>query len=78
MSELPPNTPETIRAIRKRMGLTQSELAHLLGYQLRAWQLKEDRDPAKARKLMQGEFEYLLLLAGEHPVYHLAPNKKPT
>ncbi|EHR3281977.1 TPA: XRE family transcriptional regulator [Escherichia coli] len=53
------------------MGLTQTELAHKMGYQLRAWQFKEDRN--KPRRLMAGEFEYLLLLAGEHPEFILTP-----
>lgn len=76
MSELPPNTPETIRAIRARMGLTQTELANLMGYQLRAWQFKENLDPKQTRQLMGGEFEFLLLLAGEHPEYRLQKIKK--
>lgn len=76
MSVLPPNTPETIRAIRSRMGLTQTELAKSMGYQLRAWAFKEDLNPKKTRYLMAGEFEYLLLLAGEHPTLELKERQK--
>ncbi|HCB9298495.1 MULTISPECIES: hypothetical protein [Klebsiella] len=54
------------------MGLTQTELANIMGYKLRAWQFKEDTNPETARRLMDGEFEYLLLLAGEHPLYRLS------
>lgn len=78
LSDLPPNTPETIRAIRSRMNLTQTELADIMGYKLRAWQMKENTDPERTRFLVAGEFQYLLLLAGEHPDYELIPrNKKP-
>ncbi|MDV1094934.1 XRE family transcriptional regulator (plasmid) [Raoultella ornithinolytica] len=58
------------------MGLTQTELANLMGYQLRAWQFKENLDPKQTRQLMGGEFEFLLLLAGEHPEYRLQKIKK--
>lgn len=76
MNELPPNTPETIRAIRSKMGLTQTELAKTMGYQQRAWSFKEDLNPTKTRRLMDGEFEYLLLLAGEHPRFELKERLK--
>ncbi|HBT4785575.1 TPA: XRE family transcriptional regulator [Klebsiella variicola subsp. variicola] len=58
------------------MKMTQTELANLMGYQLRAWQFKENLDPKHTRHLMSGEFEFLLLLAGEHPEYRLQKIKK--
>lgn len=71
------NNADTIRAIRKRMGLTQTQLAERMGYKLKAWQVKEHHNPEKARRLMDGEFQYLLLIADEHPTLTLIPKEKP-
>lgn len=74
MTQLPPNTPETIISLRKRMGLTQTELALRMGYPLRSWQRKEAL--GKTNTLTLSEFEYLLLIADAHPQFQLQ-NKKP-
>ncbi|EPL8679411.1 XRE family transcriptional regulator [Klebsiella michiganensis] len=76
MVEVLENTPENIRLIRRDMRLTQAELAELMGYGTRAWQLKESRDADKARSLTKSEFGYLLLISGKHPDYTLTPRRE--
>lgn len=59
-------TPSGVRAMRIAAGMTQRECAERFGYQLRGWQKKEESGPS-GRALSVGEWELLLLLAGQHP-----------
>lgn len=69
MIDLTP-TPEKIKAARVSAGLTQKKAAEIFGYSLRGWQRKEETGDS-ARGLTNGEYEFLLLLANEHPNYIL-------
>jgi len=62
--------PEAVKAARKAAGLTQQAAADRFGYKLRSWQRKEEAG-ATGTALSQGEYEFLLLLAGLHPDYVL-------
>lgn len=59
-----------VKHAREAAGLTQSAAAKRFGYALRSWQGKEDDGPG-GRSLSFGEYELLLLLAGQHPDYEL-------
>ncbi|EBV3242509.1 XRE family transcriptional regulator [Salmonella enterica subsp. enterica serovar Oranienburg] len=65
------NTPENIKKLRNKMGITQTECGEIFGVSLRTWQKKEEAKTHNRLNLSKGEFEYLLLLAGEHPDYIL-------
>lgn len=65
------NTPENIKKLRNKIGLTQTECGEIFGVGLRTWQKKEEAKTHNRLNLSKGEFEYLLLLAGEHPEYIL-------
>lgn len=71
MSAIPIPTPEQVRAARLAAGLTQSLCAERFGYSLRGWQSKEDAGE-NGRWLSSGEYELLLLLAGQHPEFAMA------
>lgn len=60
-----PSTGEAVKALRLALGLKQQEIADMLGYKLSAWKAKQA--PSKERKLKQGEYNFLMLLANEHP-----------
>lgn len=64
-------TPENIKKLREKIGITQTECGKLFGVGLRTWQKKEEAKTHNRLNLSKGEFEYLLLLAGEHPDYVL-------
>ncbi|EAS2903886.1 TPA: XRE family transcriptional regulator [Salmonella enterica] len=64
------NTPENIKKLRKKIGLTQTKCGEIFGVGLSTWQKKETKT-SNQLNLSKGEFEYLLLLAGEHPEYVL-------
>lgn len=71
-----PFEPEQVASLRHRMGLTQSELADLMGVDLRTWMRKEANPEEVASKydssrLNIGETNFLLLLADEHPAWRL-------
>ena len=70
MSEIQTPTPEPVRAARIAADLTQSACAERFGYSLRRWQAKEDAGQYGST-LSLGEYELLLLLAGQHPDYTL-------
>lgn len=70
MSAIPIPTPDQVRAARIAAGMTQSACAERFGYSLRGWQAKEDAG-AGGRGLSVGEYEFLLLLAGQHPAFTL-------
>ena len=59
-------TPEQVKSARVAAGLTQRECAARMGYELRGWQKKEESG-ASSRGLTIGEYELLLMLAGQHP-----------
>jgi len=66
------NHAANIKRLRKKIGLTQKACAERFGYALRTWQAKEQEASAEnSRPLSDGEFELLLLLAGEHPSFTL-------
>lgn len=67
-------TAKQVKTAREAAGLTQAACAEIFGYALRAWQGKEDPG-AGNRGLSVGEYAFLLLLAGEHPVYDLKQKK---
>lgn len=66
---------EKIQQLRQIMGLTQTELGRVMGYDLRNWQRKEtsagDVSQYNASNLTIGESNFLLLLADAHPDYKL-------
>jgi len=66
------STPEEIKRLRVKAGLTQKETADLFGISLNYWQKKElSKDSAQNRKVSKSEYILLLLLAGEHPDFKL-------
>ena len=60
-----PPTPEEIKALRLRFGLTQTEAALLVHVKIRAWQWWESGQ----RKMPVGLWELLLIKANLHPNY---------
>ncbi|MFJ5162229.1 transcriptional regulator [Pantoea sp. NPDC088449] len=63
-----------VRELRLAAGLSQESAAERFDLSLRVWQTKEAaKNPAT---LSQGEYELLLLLAGQHPHFTLVPQKK--
>lgn len=69
------NTPENIKKLREKLGITQTECGKIFGVGLRTWQKKEEAKSHNRLSLSKMEFEYLLLLAGEHPNYILEHRK---
>ncbi|MDO8729440.1 MAG: helix-turn-helix domain-containing protein [bacterium] len=66
-------TGAEVKAMRIAAGMTQKECAERFGYQVvRSWQKKEETGPS-ARELTLGEWELLMLLAGQHPEFTLEP-----
>lgn len=65
------NEPEIVKSLRLKAGLTQKECSHIYGVGIRTWQKKEEINTQNSQNLSKVEFEYLLLLAGEHPDYIL-------
>ena len=63
-----------VRELRLAAGLSQEAAAERFELSLRVWQMKEAaKNPVP---LSQGEYEFLLLLAGRHPHYALVPQTK--
>ncbi|WP_313656022.1 transcriptional regulator [Pantoea sp.] len=63
-----------VRELRMAAGLSQEIAAERFDLSQRVWQTKEaSKNPAL---LSQGEYELLMLLAGEHPYYQLVPKSK--
>lgn len=63
-----------VRELRMSAGLSQEGAAERFELSLRVWQTKEAaKNPAR---LSQGEYELLLLLAGQHPYFSLSPQPK--
>lgn len=60
-----------VRSLRLAAGMTQEHAAERFNLSLRGWQLKEAS--SRPGLLSQGEYELLLLLAGKHPHFILAP-----
>ena len=63
-------SPEQVKQARIDAGLTQKEAAAIFGLALRSWQQKEETGSGN-RSLSVGEWNYLLLLAKQHPDYSL-------
>lgn len=65
ITEVP--TSEQLKKVRERTGLTQTELATIIGINLRNYQLRETCD----RATYPGEYNLLMLLADNHPLYRI-------
>ncbi|EDW8942661.1 XRE family transcriptional regulator [Salmonella enterica subsp. enterica] len=66
------NSPENIKILRKKIGITQKECAEMFGMTARSWRRKEEpTGTVSGTTLSPVEFKYLLLLAGEDPDYVL-------
>lgn len=66
------NNPQNIRLLREVSGLSIEDMASLYGIGVRAWQKKEEPVTSSShRKLDNGGFELLLLLAGQHDKFEL-------
>ncbi|ALQ49672.1 MULTISPECIES: hypothetical protein [Enterobacterales] len=67
--------PETVKMLRGKMGMTETALGAVMGYELRAWQRKEaisdDLSQYNKTSLRPGEYNMLMLIAGVHPDYRL-------
>ncbi|MDZ7280213.1 transcriptional regulator [Pantoea eucrina] len=63
-----------VRELRLATGMSQASAAERFDMSLRVWQMKEAAK--NASPLSQGEYELLLLLAGEHPHYQLQTHTK--
>ena len=63
-----------VRELRLAAGFSQEIAAERFDLSLRVWQTKEAA--ANPALLSQGEYELLLLLAGRHPHFVLAPQNK--
>ncbi|SHH72915.1 hypothetical protein [Pectobacterium carotovorum] len=61
-------TPAQVAAARAAAKLTQREAAERFGIQINAWQKKESTGPSH-RDLSVGEYNYLLILANNHPEF---------
>ncbi|MBD8163864.1 helix-turn-helix domain-containing protein [Erwinia persicina] len=61
-----------VRELRLAAGLSQERAAERFGLSLRVWQTKEAA--SNPGQLGQAEYEFLLLLAGLHPHFSLAPS----
>ena len=60
-----------VAELRERIGLTQSQMAEIMGLSLSTWQRKESDNAKKLVETKIAEFNFLLLLAGLHPEYQL-------
>jgi DNA-binding transcriptional regulator YiaG len=69
-------TGAEIAKLRNRLGLTQKALATLFGVTLATWQKKESETSKETIGIRPAEFQFLLLLADEHPQYVLT-QKQP-
>lgn len=78
MVNRPPQSPvvvqKNVRELRLAAGLSQQSAAERFDLSLRVWQTKEAA--GNPTLLSQGEYELLLLLAGCHPHFILAPQSK--
>jgi len=63
-------TPEQIRGAREAANLSPAECAKEFGYKENSWRQKEFGG-TNGRGLTWGEYQYLLLRAGQHPDYIL-------
>lgn len=63
-----------VRDLRMATGMTQLHAAERFDLSLRVWQMKEAA--AKPSPLSQGEYEFLLLLAGKHPFLSLTAKNR--
>ncbi|MBY4841314.1 MULTISPECIES: transcriptional regulator [Pantoea] len=72
--ERPVAVQHNIRDLRLAAGLSQQSAAERFDLSLRVWQSKESaKNPGQ---LSQGEYELLLLLAGQHPYFALVSHQK--
>ncbi len=73
-------SPEQVTTAREAAGLSLSEAAQHFGMVYNAWQKKENKGTT-GTKLSVGEYNYLLLLANQHPdliaVHRLPADKTP-
>lgn len=73
-SQRPVAIQYNVRELRLATGLSQERAAERFDLSLRVWQMKEST--TNPTPLSQGEYELLLLLAGRHPHFNLAPQSK--
>lgn len=65
-------SPEEVKRLRLKAGLTQKKMAKLAGIGLSSWQKKETAETLKSYSPISGaEYNLLLLFADEHPDYIL-------
>lgn len=69
------NKGDEIARLRNVIGVTQSLMAKMFGVTLSTWQKKEQETSTETIKVKPGEFEFLQLLAGNHPQYTLIAKK---
>ncbi|WP_442797013.1 transcriptional regulator [Pantoea vagans] len=70
----PVTVQRNVRELRLAAGFSQELAAERFDLSQRVWQTKEaSKNPAL---LSQGEYELLMLLAGEHPHYELVSKLK--
>ena len=72
MSESPINAAE-LRRIQEKLNYSNSDMGELLGISSKTWSNKISPSGAKtgAGKIQKLEYEFLLLLIGEHPKFKL-------
>lgn len=67
--------PAQVAELRRKMELTQTELADLMGVDLRTWMRKEANPDEVGKydssRLNVGETNFLLLIADEHPAWRI-------
>ncbi|MEX3242820.1 hypothetical protein [Serratia quinivorans] len=66
-------TANEVKSLRKVLGLKVDEVATLMGYTLSSWKSKQQA--SKSGTLKPAEYNFMLLLAGLHPVLKLTPKK---
>uniref|UniRef100_UPI00132FC686 XRE family transcriptional regulator n=1 Tax=Escherichia coli TaxID=562 RepID=UPI00132FC686 len=64
-------TPKKIKKLSLKAGITQKQCSHIYGVGLKKKKKKEEVNTQNSQSLSLVEFEFLLLLAGEHPEYVL-------
>lgn len=60
-----------VSELRERIGVTQSQMAEAMGLSLSTWQRKESDNAKKLVETKIAEYNFLLLLADQHPEYQL-------